>query len=507
MSVQSANNKRILKNSIFLYIRMLLVMGVTLYTSRVVLEVLGVSDFGIYNVVGGLVVILGFFTSSLSNVAQRYINIGLGHKDEKATELAFRQSLTLMFILSLLVLLLGETIGLWFVYNKLNIPYDRLHAALYVYQFALFSTVCSINQVSLMAAIVAHERMNVYAYLGIFEATARLIIAVILIYVESVDHLIVYSGLTSLIFPITLVIYLVYCLRHFKECRILLYWNWSMVKEMICFVSYNVFGCFAFSASVQGTNILLNIFFGPAVNAARGISVQISHVLVRFTESITTAVKPQIIKSYVEGDCSYMYILIEKSSKYAFYLSAILAIPLIFETEYILKLWLGQVPEYSIAFTRLTLVDALIGIFVPPLWIATNATGNIKRNQLYGRLLTLSILPLTYVLLLFYVDPKIPFVLTIMVSILYWGYSLYDIHQQISLPIGSYLQKVLVPSAILAIVLIVIGYFIVNTFEESSMFRMVILFTLSIIFATITILMLLDASERNYIKKIIKKFI
>lgn len=482
-------------------------MGVTLYTSRVVLEVLGVSDFGIYNVVGGLVVILGFFTSSLSNVAQRYINIGLGSKDEKKTEYAFRQSLTLMFILSIIVLFLGETIGLWFVYNKLNIPYDRLHAALYVYQFALFSTVCSINQVSLMAAIVAHERMNVYAYLGIFEAITRLIIAMTLIYINHADHLILYSGLTFLIFPITLVIYLVYCLRYFKECRISPYWNWSLVKEMFHFVGYNVFGCFAFSASVQGTNILLNIFFGPTINAARGISVQINHALVRFTESITTAVKPQIIKSYVEGDLSYMYMLIEKSSKYSFFLSAMLAIPLIFETEYILKLWLDQVPEYSITFTRLTVVDALMGIFVPPLWIVANATGNIKRNQLYGRLLTLSILPLTYVLLLFYEDPKIPFTLTIIASLLYWGYSLYDIHQQISLPIGSYLQKVLVPSAILVIVLIVIGYFIVNTFEESSMFRMVILFTLSIIIAIITILRLLDVSERNYIIKLIKKFI
>lgn len=503
--MDSPNSKRIAKNSLYLYVRMLLVMGVTLYTSRIVLEVLGITDFGIYNVVGGFVAILGFFTSSLSNVTQRYINIGLGKNSPVETEHAFRQSFTLLLCISLLVLVIGETFGLWFVYNKLVIPPDRLAAAVWVFQFSILSLFFGINQVVLMGAVIAHEKMSIYAYLGLFEAIAKLLIVYLLKSFSSIDSLILYGALTALISIITYIFYLVYCVNNFNESRFTLLWNRKLVKEMGAFISYNLFGCFAWSAGIQGTNIILNLFFGPIVNAARAISVQISAVVTRFTDNIMTAVKPQIIKSYVTGNRDYMFLLIEKSSRYSYFLAAILAIPIMFEVNFILRLWLGQVPEYSAAFTRLVLCDALVGIFTPSLWIATNATGNIKNNQVYGRIITLLILPFSYVVLLLYSNPILPFYLTLLFSVLYWFYCLWDVNRQIGLPLKNYIVSVIKPACILSISLFLACYIIMCSFENESLIRFLVLIFFSTIVGLLTVYFLLDKDERSFVKNQINK--
>lgn len=507
MSNQSANNKRIAKNSFYLYVRMLLVMGVTLYTSRVVLQVLGITDFGIYNVVGGFVAILGFFTSSLSNATQRYISVGLGNDNAQETERTFRQSFTLLLILSLLILFLGETVGLWFVANKLVIPPARLDAAIWVYQFSLLSVICSINQVALMGSVIAHEKMGIYAYIGLFEAVARLVVAFLLMTASSIDALILYGALTAFISVLIYVFYLIYSIRNFNECRISLYWDKKLVKDIGSFIGYNLFGCLAWSAGIQGTNIILNIFFGPTVNAARAVSVQVSAVVTRFTENIMTAVKPQIIKSYVVGDREYMFLLIEKSSKYAFFLAALLAIPIMFEIEYILELWLGQVPENSAIFTRLVLCDALVGVFAPSLWIAANATGNIKNNQVYGRMLTLFILPISYLMLLVYANPIVPFAVTILSSTLYWGYCFYDINRQIGLNVCNYIIAVIKPSLILSLVLIMVGTVIKNIITDISFCRLIINFVVSIFVGIITIFVLLQTKERVVVLEFLNTFL
>lgn len=484
---------------------MLLVMGVTLYTSRVVLQVLGITDFGIYNVVGGFVAILGFFSSSLSNATQRYISIGLGKNNQEETEHAFQQSFTLLLFLSVLILIIGETVGLWFVYNKLVIPPERLNAAIWVYQFSLFSVIFAINQVVLIGTVVAHEKMGIYAYLGLFEAFARLLIVFILKVISTVDSLILYGALTTLVSVLIYLFYLIYSIRNFRECRISLYWDKELVKEMGRFIGYNLFGCFAWSAGIQGTNIILNLFFGPTVNAARAISVQVSTVVTRFTDNIMTAVKPQIIKSYVAENREYMFLLIEKSSKYAFFLAALLAIPIMFECELILKIWLGQVPEYSIVFTRMILCDALLGVFAPALWIAANATGSIKNNQVYGRLLALLILPVSYLLLLIYTNPIVPFAITILSSSLYWGYCFYDIHKQIGLSVRSYARTVLKPTFLLTATLVGIDFFIVSILEDDSFIRFFILFCMSMFVGCIMIYLLLEKDERTFINNQLTK--
>ena len=504
MPSTSENNKRIAKNTLFLYVRMLLIMGVTLYTSRVVWQVLGVEDFGIYNVVGGVVSIMAFFISSLSNVSQRYMNIGLGKQDIREVEYAFRQSFTLMCLLSAMLLLLGETLGLWFVCNKLVIPPNRMVAALWVYQFSLVSVLSAINQVPLMGAIVAHERMNMYAYLGLFEACARLLIVYFLKISGTIDSLILYGMLTALVSIITWLLYAIYCIRVFSECKLRFYWDHSLVKDMSRFIGQNLFGCFAWSAGVQGTNILLNLFFGPAVNAARAVSVQVSAVVTRFTENIMTAVKPQIIKSYASGDREYMIVLIQKSSRYAYFLAAILAIPVMVEIEFILEIWLGQVPEYTVAFTRLVLCESLIGVFIPPLWIAANATGRIKNNQVYGRMFTLSILPISYMLLKVQQDPVIPFLVAIIANIGYWLYCLYDIHIQIRLDIRRYLKEVAMPGFFLSLILWSVGSVQSWMIPENTFSHFLLAFVSMLIIGICVVYCLLSVGERTILQKYIQ---
>ena len=501
----SANNKRIAKNTMMLYVRMLILMLVSLYTSRVVLNALGFEDFGINNVVAGFVSILAFFTSSLSNASQRYLSIGLGKENLSETTVAFSQSFTLMLIFSLAVLVLGETVGLWFVSNKLVIPSNRVSAALWIYQFALISTICSINQVTFMAAIIAREKMGIYAYLGIFEAVSRLAIAFMLQWFTTVDHLILFGFLTAVVSILTFIFHISYCVLNFPEVRCRICWHKRLVKKMSGFISANLFGCFAWAAGVQGINVILNMFFGPVVNAARGIAVQVNGVVACFTENVMTAMKPQIIKSYAGGDFDYMKMLIEKSTKYMAILAAFLAIPIMFEARFVLQLWLGQVPDYTVVFVRLVLIEQMISVLVPPLWIAANATGKIKKNQIYGRMFTLAALPLSYGLLRIIESPIIPMVILILSSVGYWAYCLYDIHNQIDLDISKYLKKSIMPVAVFAIIIATVNSLSIEVYGTDNFFRLLIVMFATIMFGCVGCYCILEKEEKKVVKRIIKK--
>ncbi len=501
----SANNKRIAKNTLYLYFRMLLLMIVALYTSRVVLNALGVEDFGIYNVVGGVVSILGFFTSSLSNVTQRYINIGLGKEDEEETTLYFRQSFTLMLCVSIVLLVLGEILGMWFIHEKLVIPPNRITAALWVFQFSLISIVLSILQVPFVGAIVAHERMQIYAYLGIFDAVAKLLVAFLLMSVVSFDKLILYSVLIGVVSFLTFTFHVIYCRCNFSECRVRFYWGKSLISEMSRFIGCNLFGCFAWSAGIQGTNILLNLFFGPTVNAARAISVQISSAVARFTDSIMTSVKPQIIQSYVSGNRAYMILLIEKSSKYAFIFSILLAAPIMIEMNIILQFWLGIVPEYTVAFARLTLCEMLVGVFISSLWVAANATGKIKKNQVYGRMFTLAILPISYLFMRLTQEPIVPFVVAVCANIGYWLYALYDIHKQLDLDLLHYSNAVVKPAVTIGTLMLTIGVLINLLIPSESFARLILTMSFTTIIGLSAIYIMLSSQEKKYVIHIIRK--
>ena len=501
MTATSENNKCIAKNTALLYVRMFFIMAVTLYTSRVVLRVLGVEDFGIFNIVAGFVSMLAFFTSSLSNVSQRYLSLGLGCKDIERTTQCFRQSFTLLTGISVMVLIAGETVGLWFVCNKLVIPPSRYEAALWVYQFALVSVVSSIMQVPFLADIIAREKMGIYAYVGIFEAVSRLLIVYVLL-MASVDALILYGLLTAVVSVLTWCFYAGYCFRYFPESKCTFYWDRFLAREMSKFVGYNLFGCFAFSAGVQGTNVILNLFFGPVVNAARGIATQISAVVARFSENVMTAVKPQIIKSYASGERAYMLQLVERSSKYSFFLAAFIALPVLFETDYVLRLWLGQVPDYTVQFARLTLCEQLVGVLIPPLWIAANATGKIKNNQVYGRLFVLSALPVSYLLLCLYPLPALPMVVLVFAQIGYWVYCVYDIHKQVGLDFRRYGCKVVFPILIQLLVMGTVGWGVVSLMD-STFLRCVSVALATFVCGLLACYLLLERNERTFFKNLI----
>lgn len=264
--------------------------------------------------------------------------------------------------------------------HQLSIPASRLDAAVWAYHFAVVSVVCSILQVPFLAAIIANERMKMYAYIGLFESFARLVIAFLLA-IGNCDKLILFSALSATVSILTLISYILYDRISFQECRISWIWQSNLVKEMLRFIGYTMFGCLAWSVSNQGMNIVLNIFFGPAINAARAIALQVSATIDRFSSSLITAAAPQIIKSYAEKDINYMTSIIEKVSKFSFFLACTMAVPIIWETEYILHIWLGQVPDYTVVFTRLLVVDSLINIFFQPLSTAANATGRIKTSR------------------------------------------------------------------------------------------------------------------------------
>lgn len=365
MSVKSENNKRIAKNTFLLYFRMLFTMGVSLYTSRVVLNTLGVEDFGIYNVVGGVVVMFSFLNSSLATATQRFLNYEMGQGNALKLEKVFSIALTGHYLIALSVILLAETIGLWFVSTQLEIPAERMHAALWVYQFSILTLAVSIISVPYNAVIIAHERMKVFAYVSIAEVSLKLTVVFLLVYL-SFDKLVLYAFLLLVVAVIVRMIYATYCKRNFTECKYRFIFEKDLFAQMFCFSGWMFTGTLSNLFSSQGVNILINMFFGPIQNAARGIAYQIQGTVNAFVTNFMVAVQPQIVKSYSQGNYSYMYKLVFMASRYSFYLLFLLSLPVLLQTQYLLQLWLKNVPDYSVLFTQLVVIDLLINSSFTP---------------------------------------------------------------------------------------------------------------------------------------------
>ena len=385
----------------------------------------------------------------------------------------------------------------------LVIPSNRMSAAFWIYQLSLFSVIFTLNTITPIAAIVSHEKMSFYAYLGLFESFSKLGIAYILL-ITSHDKLIVYGILMALVSLLTFLIYFIYCTNKLQECRPIWYYNRQLVKSMAGFISYNLFGCLAYSGAEQGITILLNMFFGPVVNAARGVSSQVVHSVMRFSENIITAFKPQIIKSYTANNLSYMYMLIEKSSKFSFLLSAVLTFPIIANMQEILRLWLGNVPDCSDEFTIYVLIQALIGTLIPPLWIAANATGVIKYNQVYGRIISLMALPLSYLTLMVFKRPIIPMVWLVLTQAGYWIYCIYDMKRQIKLDVVRYMRKVVSPCLILSIIMSVL-IVVFSPFIDKTGFGILISIMLYFFVGVTVSFFLLEKAERIILLDFLRK--
>ena len=394
----SENTRRIAKNTVMLYIRMLLIMAVTLYTSRVVLNVLGVEDFGIYNVVGGIVVMFSFLNGAMATSTQRFLSFSLGKNDQEQVARVFSMSMTTHISIALIVLLLAETFGLWIFYRYLNIPPERMGAAQWVYQLSVLTFCISIIRVPYNAGIIAYERMSFYAYISIVEVCLKLGMVILLQYLGS-DKLILYALLMALTTGIVTFIYKLYCCKTFSVCRYHYFWDKHLYKELISFSGWSLFGSAANVGVQQGINILLNVFFGVVTNAALGIANQVSSAVSQLVGNFQTAFNPALVKSYASGDYSYFVRLIFQTSRFSYFLLFIIALPLYLCMPFVLKVWLDIVPEYTVVFCRWMLVFVLIDAVSAPLWISVQAIGKIRSYQLSMSALIFLNIPLSWLLL------------------------------------------------------------------------------------------------------------
>lgn len=385
----------LMKNTFMLFFRMILLMCINLYTSRIVLETLGVEDFGIYNVVGGIVIMLGFINDSMSVSTRRYLNYELGTGNKKRLHEVFVTSMNIHFIISLIIVVLSETIGLWFVLEKMIIPPERMTAALWCYQVSIFTAVVDILSYPYISAIVAHEKMKSFAYIAILDAILKLLLVYLLL-IFDYDRLILYGILYAAEKILIRIVYNVYCLNHFDECKYRWIYNKSLFKEMAVFAGWNMWGNLAYVCYTQGLNMMLNVFFGPVVNAARGVATQVQGTVGNFANNFQMAMTPQITKTYASGQMEETHKLIFRGSKLTFCLMLVLCLPLLVETPFILNIWLKEVPEGSVLFLRLLLLIVLVQKNISPLGTAVSSTGNIKKYETLVNGLMLTILPIAY---------------------------------------------------------------------------------------------------------------
>ncbi len=484
-----------------MYIRMVFIMLVSLYTSRLVLEILGEEDFGIYTLVGGIVSIFTVLSGSLSNSVQRFLNIGLGEGDMEKTRGYFAQGLTIFCLICLLFGVVGESLGLWFVQTQLNIPAGREVATFWVYQFSLVAVLFSILQIPFSGAVIAHERMGFFALLGILDVCLRLVVVVLMHTFGTPDNLIWYAAIIAVIQILQCVAYFVFAMGKFPECVVRFQWNRQLVKEMLSFMGLSFWGNAMVTSTQQGVNVLLNLFGGTILNAATGVARQVNVAVLRMIECINTPIKPQIVKSYASGDFKQMILLFEKNVKYCTILMAILLFPMIIEAEFILGIWLKEVPEHAVTFTRIVLAESFFAVFSYGMATVVSATGKLKNMELYGRFITLAVLPVAYILLKGGAAPVWALIISMIAQMVYVVYLFSDVRRKISLPMGEFSKNVIFPIILLIFSLALCTipeYFFIG---EGVLRFFVVGFTVVAVAAVVVWNWCLDANEKQWIKK------
>ena len=508
MADNISNNKRIAKNTIFLYLRMLLVMGVALYTTRVIFKALGAEDMGIYNVVGGLTISFAFFSSSLSNATQRFLNIELGKDDISGANKVFCLSIVIYATIVLAVLIFGEFFGIWFVENKMVIPADRLDAAIFVLHTTLIGLAVTLISSVFDSVLIARENMKIYAYIGVVEVILKLAI-VYMLEAFDYDKLKLYAFLFLAVHTLIKSFTVVYCIRNYSECKFRFYWNLKQFKEMFSFIGWNGFGTAVWMVNEQGTNILLNLFFGPIVNASRAISAQVSNALNNFSNNFFVAVRPQIIKSYAAQNYEYLKKLIYSSSKYSFYLKWMLCLPIIACSSTILTLWLKDVPQYAVEFVQWILIFNCINVLTNPIWTAIQATGHLKEYTIVGGIVFLLAFPASYIFLKMGTGPLVVFQMLVFFRVLYIIVSFRIARKYIDIKAKEYLVSVVWPICKVVTVSATVVYLTLYVIDN-SITGLIVITMLSII-ATATAILLLGITKNerslvtNFIRKKIKR--
>lgn len=483
-------------------------MAVMLYTSRVVLAALGVEDYGIYEVVGGVVAMFSMISNLLSSAISRFITYELGRGNQEKLKLIFSTSLIIQIIIGFVVVLLVESVGMWFLTHKMVIPPDRMLAAKWVLQFSLITLVINLISIPYNATIIAHERMSAFAYISIVEALGKLGIAY-LVTISPMDNLIFYAILMSLVALVVRLCYGFYCKRHFSECKFSFVIDRTLLKEMFSFAGWNFIGSSSALLRDQGGNMLLNIMGGgPTVNAARGIANQVNMAVNQFSNNFMIALNPQITKSYASGDSKYMMTLLFQGSRFSFYLLFCLSLPIFVSTDYVLTLWLKTVPVHTIAFVRLSLIFALSEVISRPLVVAQFATGKIRNYQLVVGGLQMLNLPLAYLCLRLGYRVEMVYVVAIVVSFCCMCARLYILRGEVGLSARAFCARVLFNILKVVVVAVIVPIFVASRFVIDDFVRFVVVSAFVVVSCLLSVYFVgLSRAERDYVKNFVRGFI
>lgn len=504
MSTSQQNNKRIAKNTMFLYIRMFIMLAVGLFTSRVVLDALGETDYGIYNIIGGVVVLFSFLNQALTSATQRFLNFNLGRDDLKKVESVFCMSMNSYIILSAVFLVVAETIGLWFVNTQLNIPDGRMNAANWVYQFSIITFIINLIRIPYNASIIAYERMDFFAYVSLVEVVLKLAV-VYALFIDGIDRLIVYSLLYTIVPFLVNIAYKIYCDKKFTTTRFRRMWDRETFRSLFSFSGWSLFGAMANVIDSQGVNILINMFFGVVANAAMGIASQVSSHVMQFVSNFQTAFQPQIVKTYAANQIEEFYKLVIRTSKFSYFLMFIISLPLLLTTQGILELWLVEVPQDTAIFCQLILIFMIIEAIAAPMWMAIQSTGRIKRYQIWMATCIFLNFPLVYIVFLAGMPVYTALVIKILVDILTASVRCLYMHKYMRFPVMLFVKKSLLP--MISVTLASVPLPIITTcLLNNSVVSLLAIIIISILISSAFIYIIgLDIDERRFIKNIVKE--
>ncbi len=497
---------RIAKNTMALYGRSLIVLSVSLYTSRVILNALGVKDYGLYNVVGGVISMLGFLSTTMHATYQRFFNVAMGEGQEFGIKKLFRTSLTVQFLLAMVVVAIGETFGLWFLNNKLVIPEGRMHAAQILYQVTIVSFIISVFKAPFGSLITAYEKMSIYAFFSILETFLRLGIVFVVMVVQG-DKLILYSFLMQIITIVDFSLYVVFCKRNIPTTDIGFNWEYETLKKLLSFSVWSTIGTLAYTMKNQGLNIVLNLFFGTVVNAARGVSSHILHAINQFVTSFQTAFRPQLTKQYASGNFKSAMTLYYGGTKLSYYLLFTLSLPILLETPFILHIWLGDVvPEYATIFTRITILTTFVSVFANPTTCIAYATGKIKNFSILVSIFNLLIVPVAYVFLKLGFGPISAMVVSLIITIIVQLVRLIVVSNITVLKIKDYLAKVVLPVVTYTFLSSLLPIIINKSYSEGWLRFILVLLVSGIASFVFVWIVGLNKIEKNFVMTKLKSY-
>ena len=500
------NNKTIAKNTLMLYMRAILMMGIGLYTSRIILKALGITDFGIYNAVGGIIAMFGFISSSLSNATSRFITIAIGRVDQSYTNRTYGNIKVMYYILCVVIVLLAETVGLWFLFNKMTIPADRMSAAFWVYQYSVLSSVVGFISVPYNSAIIAHERMSAFAYISLLDATLKLVIC-FLLQMSPYDKLIVYATLLFFVGVIDRIIYAVYCNKRFEEVHAPARIDKEQLREILTMSGWSLSGNLFWILNTQGVNLILNVFFGPVVNAARGIAMQVQGVMGQFVTNFQTAINPQITKSYANVEYDRMHSLLHLSSKFSYFLMLLMSVPVFIEAPIILKWWLGTIPDNTIVYLRIILLYSVFATLANPLWIAVLATGKLKKYQLWDNTVQALVLPISYIAFKFFHAASYwVFIILLVAEIVEIFVRVWVVLPLINHKYLDYIREVVIPLVLVSFIAPLVPLALSNYLCTNEVVEFFMISVISVLSSLLFIWLLgMKRSERVYFVEFLKK--